>query len=89
MHFEIAKIAKKVSKDSGKKILVVSGGVNARALREHFLSNGFDIVALGEGERTIVQIVEEFSSEKPDYTKVERIAFRDGDKQLQLHTKFD
>ena len=62
--------------------MVVSGGVNARALREHFLSNGFDIVALGEGERTIVQIVEEFSSEKPDYTKVERIAFRDGDKTI-------
>jgi radical SAM superfamily enzyme YgiQ (UPF0313 family) len=82
MHFEIARIAKKVSKDSGKKILVVSGGVNARALREHFLSNGFDIIALGEGERTIVQIVEEFSSGKPDYTKVERIAFRDGDKTI-------
>ena len=51
MHFEIAKIARKVSKENGKKILIVSGGVNARALREHFLSNGFDIIALGEGER--------------------------------------
>ena len=57
MHFEIANIVKKVSKENGKKILVVSGGVNARALREHFLSNGFDIIALGEGERTIIQIV--------------------------------
>ena len=33
MHFEIAKIAKKVAADKGKKILVISGGVNARALR--------------------------------------------------------
>ena len=43
MHFEMAKIAKKVSKENNKKITVVSGGVNARALREHFLSNGFVI----------------------------------------------
>jgi len=76
MQFEVASIAKKVSKQNGKEILTISGGVNARALREHFLSNNFDIVALGEGERTIVQICEEFSSRKPDYTKVERIAFR-------------
>ena len=75
-------IAKKVSKENGKEILVVSGGVNARALREHFLSNGFDIVALAEGERTIVQICEEFSSQKPDYSKVERIAFRKDGKTI-------
>ena len=82
MHFEIASIAKKVSKENGKPILTVSGGVNARALREHFLSNGFDIIALGEGERTIVQIVEQFSSNKPDYSKVERIAFRKDNKTI-------
>ena len=82
MQFEIASIAAKVSKENGKKILTVSGGVNARALHEHFLSNGFDIVALGEGERTIVQICEEFSSNKPDYSKVERIAFRKNGKTI-------
>tara|TARA_B100000029_G_scaffold125588_2_gene119145 strand:- start:4497 stop:6050 length:1554 start_codon:yes stop_codon:yes gene_type:complete len=80
MHFEIGSIAKKVSKTIGKKILVVSGGVNARALKEHFLSNGFDIVALGDGERTIVQIVDEFSKSKPDFSKVERIAFKENEK---------
>ena len=83
MHFEVAKIARKVSKDLGKKILVVSGGVNSRALREHFLSNGFDIIALGAGEATMVQIVDEFSSSKPDYTKVERIAFRNNGKTVE------
>ena len=76
MHFEIAKIAKKVSRDKGKEMLVVSGGVNSRALREHFLNNGFDIIALGAGEKTMVQIVYEFSSPKPDYTNVDRIAYR-------------
>jgi len=82
MQFEVAAVAAKVSKQNGKKILTISGGVNARALREHFLSNGFDIVALGEGERTIVQICEEFSSKKPDYSKVERIAFRKDGKTI-------
>ena len=45
-----------------------TGGVNARSLREHFLSNGFDIVALAEGEETIIQIVEEVSSKKPNFS---------------------
>ena len=82
MHFEIASIAKKVEKEISKHILVISGGVNARALREHFLSNGFDIIALGEGEETIVQIVDQFSCGKPDYSKVERIAFRKDGKTI-------
>lgn len=82
MHFEIAKMVKKASKESGKKILAISGGVNARALREHFLSNDFDIIALGEGERTIIQIVDQFSSDKPDYSQVERIAYRENGKTI-------
>ena len=82
MHFEIAAITKKVARKNGKEILTVSGGVNARALREHFLSNGFDIIALAEGEITIIQIADQFSSDKPDYSKVERIAFRKNDKTI-------
>jgi len=88
MHFELAAIAKKVVKENGQSILVVSGGVNARSLREHFLMNGFDIVALGDGERPIVQIVEQLSSGKPDYSKVERIAFRDNGKTIITSSHF-
>jgi len=82
MHFEIAAIAKKVMRENKKLILTVSGGVNARSLREHFLSNGFDIIGLGDGENTIVQIVNELSSGKPDYSKVERIAYRKDGKTI-------
>ena len=82
MHFEIAKIAKEVSKQNNKKITLVSGGVNARALKEHFLSNGFDIIALAEGETTIIQIVDQLSSNKPDFAKIERIAYRDNGKTI-------
>ena len=82
MHFEIAAIAKKVMRENKKLILTVSGGVNARSLREHFLSNGFDIIGLGDGENTIVQIVNELSTGKPDYSKVERIAYRKDGKTI-------
>lgn len=76
MHFEIAKIVKEVERHSNKKILTISGGVNARALKEHFLSNGFDLIGMGDGELTIVQIAEQLATGKPDFFKVERVAFR-------------
>ena len=79
---------KTVAKENGKSILTVSGGVNARALREHFLSNGFDIIALADGEITIIQIVNQFSSNKPDYSKVERIAFRKNNKTIMTSAPF-
>ena len=91
MHFEIAAIVKMIEKEDGRSILTVSGGVNARALKEHFLSNNFDIIALGDGEETIVQIAEQLSSEKPDYSMVDRIAFRKDQKTIITsapHRKF-
>lgn len=73
MHFEIASIAKKVAVDRGQPILVVSGGVNARALYPHFLANGFDVVALGDGERTIVEVVQEFCRPNPDFANLDGV----------------
>ena len=49
MHFEVAAIAKELG------IPIVSGGVNARSLRPHFLEAGFDNVAAGDGEEFIVR----------------------------------
>lgn len=76
MHFEIAEVAKRVSREGDRKILLVSGGVNARALHPHFLANDFDVVALGEGERAIVEIVEEHGRPRPDFSRIKGIAFR-------------
>lgn len=53
MALEVAQAAKRVSKD----ILVVAGGVNARALPERFLSGGVDAVCNTEGEEVIVNLV--------------------------------
>jgi anaerobic magnesium-protoporphyrin IX monomethyl ester cyclase len=80
MHFEVAAIARRVAAARGRPMLLVAGGVNARALKEHFLLNGFDVIALGEGERVIVEIVRQFSKPVPDFSQVSGIAYRDGDR---------
>lgn len=80
MHFEVANIAKKVGAESGRPSLVVSGGVNARALKEHFLSNGFDIIAMGDGERVIVEVAQRLAGKQLDMSQICGIAYRDGDK---------
>jgi radical SAM superfamily enzyme YgiQ (UPF0313 family) len=54
--FDVAKVVKDYSSD----ILTIAGGGNARALYEMFLDNGFDIVVFGEGEDTLLEIVENF-----------------------------
>jgi len=53
MALEVAKAAKSVPKD----ILVIAGGVNARALPERFLRGGVNVVCSTEGEKVIVEIV--------------------------------
>lgn len=60
MALEVAKAAKNVSKD----ILVVAGGVNARALPEKFLTSGVDVICSTEGERIIVRIIRALEEER-------------------------
>lgn len=50
MHFEVAAIAKQQGK------LLVAGGVNAVALKPHFIERGFDVIVNGDGEQAIVNI---------------------------------
>lgn len=54
MAIEVARIAKEVN----PKVLVIAGGVNARALAPRLLkTNLIDIISISEGEKTIVDIV--------------------------------
>ena len=87
MHFELAELVKRTIRESGREILLVSGGVNARALREHFLDRGFDIIALGDGELPIVQIAQLLSSGASDFSKIERIAFRQDGKTVMTSAR--
>ncbi len=54
MHFEIADIVRRMP----NRPLLIAGGVNAVALKKQFIQAGFDIVVSGDGEQTIVEIVE-------------------------------
>lgn len=59
---DVAKVVKKVSKD----ILVVFGGVHSSSFTDLVLSDkNVDMVVLGEGEETLLEIVEKLETKKP------------------------
>jgi radical SAM superfamily enzyme YgiQ (UPF0313 family) len=72
---EIARIAKRV--DPG--VTIVFGGVGATPLWEHFLTHfpEVDLVVLGEGESSLLQVVSRLDRRDPgDWSSVPGIAFR-------------
>lgn len=56
--------------------LVISGGVNARNLRDRFYAAGVDIIALSEAEETILEIAEAVRG-KREFRDIPGIAFCD------------
>lgn len=61
--------------------LKIIGGVNARSRPDWFLDK-FDVIALGEGDQTIVDIVEEFRTidSDPDYSNIAGIMYKNNGK---------
>jgi anaerobic magnesium-protoporphyrin IX monomethyl ester cyclase len=60
--------------------LLIAGGVNARSRLRQFFDAGFDAVCLSEAEDTILRIVDAARvSTRPDLSRIEAIAYRDGD----------
>ena len=68
----------RTAKEFAPEKLVISGGVNARNLRERFYAAGADLICLSESEITIVELAEALRGLKP-LTGIRGIAFRDGD----------
>lgn len=70
----------KIVKEHFPGILTVIGGVHATAIPKQTIEEfpQFDIVALGEGERVLLDICEKFSNSE-DVKTVRGIAFKDGD----------
>lgn len=58
-------------------IPIVAGGPHANCLPEEVLENGADIVAIGEGEETIVELADYFLG-KRELSKINGICYRDG-----------
>ncbi len=74
MVFELSNLVKKI--DPNK--LVISGGTNARNLRDRFFANGVDIIALSEAEITILELAE-WVRGKRELGDVAGIVYRDKD----------
>jgi radical SAM superfamily enzyme YgiQ (UPF0313 family) len=72
--FEVAQAAKQVNPE----VLTIAGGGNARALKELFLSNGFDLVVCGEGEQTLLDLCRKLERGE-DYRHLPNLAYMQAD----------
>lgn len=79
----IARIAKSVDQSS----LVVFGGPHATLIKRELLKNStIDIGVFGEGEETLVEILDAFEGREPLST-VKGIVYRDGDKAVETQPR--
>jgi len=76
--FEVGRLIKQAHPEK----IVIAGGVNARALKEHFFANGFDVVFTSEGEQPLVAFARWLSCGEPAVADLRGIAFRDGEQTV-------
>lgn len=67
-----------LAKEVVPQTTVVYGGAHPTALYEDFLTAG-DVIVLGEGERTVMEIAEKVRNHSHDWDDLEGIAFKNGD----------
>ena len=56
--------------------ILITGGVNARSLKEHFFDNGFDFICITEGERSIVALAQFLDNGTPSLSDVPGMTYR-------------
>ncbi len=87
--FESNSLAKQVKEQFGTP--VITGGVHISSLPSHLKDSNFDIAVLGEGEQTmlkLVQLYERKGSFEPDGMKnIKGIAFKDGSRIVQTEAR--
>lgn len=86
-----AKIVKKLIsslKKAEKEIPLVVGGPHATALPEDMLNAGADIVILGEGESTILRVIDYYQG-RIKKEKIGGIAYKDLDNKIRINDKID
>jgi radical SAM superfamily enzyme YgiQ (UPF0313 family) len=78
----------KLIKSAFPSKILVAGGVNARALREHFLDNGYDVICMSEGEKPIVALAHYLRSGVPGLDQIPAISYRVDGRTLANSTSF-
>jgi radical SAM superfamily enzyme YgiQ (UPF0313 family) len=69
-------------KEANPTLLTICGGVHATVAPEELVANGFDIAVIGEGEQTLLKIVESYIEHHGNLdagvlSKIDGIAFKD------------
>ncbi|MBL7132107.1 MAG: B12-binding domain-containing radical SAM protein [Candidatus Omnitrophica bacterium] len=75
---EIGELVKKFYPEK----LLIAGGVNARNLKDHFFSRGYDVIFTSEGEKPIVEFAKFLHSGAPTIAEIDGIAYKKGDKVI-------
>ena len=60
------------------EVVFIAGGPHASALPRELISNGFDFVVIGEGEETVVELVEGIKKKTPSFENIKGIAYKSG-----------
>jgi anaerobic magnesium-protoporphyrin IX monomethyl ester cyclase len=60
----------------GADVISIVGGSQATYRASDFLNNGFDFVCAGEGEKTLLQFVEECATDSPQWEAIEGLHWR-------------
>jgi B12-binding domain/radical SAM domain protein len=71
-----------LKKKYGNNVLLIAGGPHPTGDPESTLKIGFDIVVLGEGEETLIELLYNIGNNK-DYRNIKGIAYYDGNKKIQ------
>lgn len=58
------------------EIKIILGGPEVKYSAENFLKAGSDFIVIGEGEQTTLELINELNKDKPDFTTIHGIAFK-------------
>ena len=79
--FEVINTVRETEKELNKKFLIVTGGAHSSANTEQVLKNKeIDIVVLGEGEETMLEIAEKYN--RKSLKKIKGTAFKENKKLI-------
>src|SRR2546423_4620940 len=68
-----------------KHAKIVLGGPEVRNHIPRFLESGADIIVVGEGEQTMLELVQSIDEKQPDLSKINGIAYRNRNNEICIN----